>query len=96
MIPIIFLRPPNNTTACYIGLFCKILKCSLGIDFLISPLTTSSLSFSPSFLLVLLLLQIDMSHCCRLTLSLESIIVSYFSFLRAVFSLLLSESLEAL
>lgn len=37
MIPIIFLRPPNNTTACYIGLFYKILKCSLGIDFLISP-----------------------------------------------------------
>ena len=33
-----------------------------------------------------------MSHCCRLTLSLESIIVSYFSCLRAVFSPFLMES----
>lgn len=62
------------------GLFCKMLKCSPGIDFLIRCLPP---------LPPLPLLQIDMSHCCRLTLSLESITVSYF---RAVFSLFLMES----
>ena len=49
-----------------------------------------SLVLPPS--LLLFLFQIDMSHCCRLTLSLESIIVSYFSCLRAVFPPFLMES----
>lgn len=96
MIPIIFLRPPITLQHAISGCFARYWNAAWVLIFSLAPLTTTSLSFSPSFLLVLLLLQIDMSHCCRLTLSLESIIVSYFSFLRAVFSLLLSESLEAL
>lgn len=66
-------------------------RCNAALVLIFSLVLLPPPSLLPPSLL-LFLFQIDMSHCCRLTLSLESIIVSYFSCLRAVFPPFLMES----